>query len=227
MRASTGYPASKIIGDLFTTKEIAVLGHEHWCLPCKKWADEGHVKSGNHIAIIGHKSDIELAELFRQAKEWYAETYEADDGADGGEADADEATTIAMKRARLMAKVPEAPATETPAPDPPGVTAKRQSGAGATAATAAPKSTQQKQASSASSSTKSYLFGVPMKTNGMPCVSLMDERLGGSERDLYYTSYVQGHEDLLRKASKYESLAKDARMAAAIVREVLDRHECE
>ena len=236
MRASTGYPASKIIGDLFTTKEIAVLGHEHWCLPCKKWADEGHVKSGNHIAIIGHKSDIELAELFRQAKEWYAETYEADDGADGGEADADEATTIAMKRARLMAKVPEAPATETPAPDPPGVTAKRQSGAGATAATAAPKSSkllqrlrslELEQASSASSSTKSYLFGVPMKTNGMPCVSLMDERLGGSERDLYYTSYVQGHEDLLRKASKYESLAKDARMAAAVVREVLDRHECE
>lgn len=234
MRASAGCPASKIIGDLFTTKEIAVLGHEHWCLPCKKWADEGHVKSGNHIKVIGHKSDIELAELFRQAKEWYAETYEADDGADGGEADADEATTIAMKRARLMAKVPEAPATETPVqksiakqPDPPGVTAKRQSGAGATAATAAPKSTQQKQASSASSSTKSYLFGVPMKTNGMPCVSLMDERLGGSERDLYYTSYVQGHEDLLRKASKYESLAKDARMAAAIVREVLDRHECE
>ena len=250
MRASTGYPASKIIGDLFATKEIAVLGHEQRCLPCKKWADEGHVKSGNHISIIGHKSDIELAELFRQAKEWHAETYEADDGADGGEADADEATTIAMKRARLMAKVPEAPATETPVPKLPGecrgpkpqvppkslakrpgttlgVTAKRQSGAGATAATAAPKSTQQKQASSASSSTKSYLFGVPMKTNGMPCVSLMDERLGGSERDLYYTSYVQGHGNLLRKASKYKSLAKGARMAAAIVREVLDRHECE
>ena len=184
MRASTGYPASEIIGDLFAPKEIAVLGHEHWCLPCKKWADEGHVKSGNHIAIIGHKRDIELAELFRQAKAWYAETYEADDGADGDEADADEATTIAMKRARLMAKVPKAPATETPAPEPPGVTAKRQSGAGATPATAAPKSTQQKQASSASaaSSTKSYLFGVPMKTYGMPCVSLMDERLGGSER---------------------------------------------
>ncbi len=55
----------------------------------------------------------------------------------------------------------------------------------------------------------------------------MAERLGGSVRDLYYTSYVQGHDNLLRNASKYESLAKDARMAAAIVREVLDRHECE
>ncbi len=64
-----------------------------------------------------------------------------------------------------------------------------------------------------------------MKTNGMPNVSLMDERLGGSDRDLYYTSYVQGHEELSRKVSKYESLAKGARMAAAVVREVLDRHE--